>query len=101
MLLQSQQTRGHRGCFRLKYLDTLVSSNESAEGKVKERIGHSSRIFGMLWKAVFQDSDPSVTSKRLVYLSVVLGMLLYGLKMWTIKSRTMHKLSTTSTCGAS
>ena len=33
-------------------------------------------------------------SKRLVYLSVVLGLLLYGSKMWAIKSRTMHKLET-------
>ena len=36
----------------LKYLGTLVSSNGRIEGEVKERIGHSSRVFSMLWKAV-------------------------------------------------
>ena len=80
MLLQSQQTRSHRSCFRLKYLGTLVSSNESAEGEVKEIIGHFSRVLACYGK-LFQDSDLSVTSKRLVYLSVVLGVLLYGSKM--------------------
>ena len=40
-----------------KYLGTSVSSSGKVEGEVKERIGHSSRVFGMLQKAVFQDSD--------------------------------------------
>ena len=48
----------------------------------------------MLQKAVFQDSDLTVTSKRLVYLSIVLGVLLYGSETWTIKSRTIRKLET-------
>ena len=46
----------------------------------------------MLQKSVFQDSDLSVTSKRLVYVSVVLGVLLCGSETWAIKSRTMQKL---------
>ena len=75
-----------------KYLGALVSSSGGIEGEVRERIGHSSRVFGMLRKAVFQDSDLSVSSKRLVYMSVVLGVLLYGSETWAIKSRTMHKL---------
>ena len=51
-------------------------------------------VFGMLQKAVFQDSILTVTSKRLVYLSIVLGVLQYGSKKWTIKSRTRRKLET-------
>ena len=75
-----------------KYLGALVSSSGGIEGEARERIGHSSRVFGMLRKAVFQDSDLSVSSKMLVYMSVVLGVLLYGSETWAIKSRTMHKL---------
>ena len=45
---------------------------------VGEKIGRAFRAFGSLHKAVFRDEDLSMTTKHLVYVSVVLGTLLYG-----------------------
>ncbi len=47
-----------------------------------------------LYKAAFKDKDLSITTKRLVYVSAVLGTLLYGPETWAIatKSKTNKKL---------
>ncbi len=49
-----------------KYLGALVSSSGGIEGEIRERIGHSSRVFGMLRKGVFQDSSPYQPATALV-----------------------------------
>ena len=47
------------------------------------RLSQVSKAFGSLHSAVFMAHDLSLEIKRLVYCSVVLVVLLYGIEMWT------------------
>ena len=71
---------------RYKRHSAWDTATNTAFGEARERIGHASRVLDMLQRSVRQDSDLSVTSKRLVqkytqhnrHKSIVLGVLLYG-----------------------
>ena len=69
---------------------------EEAKGGVGkdvcERIAKASCAFGMLKEPVFRDRNLSITTKRLVYNSVVLGVLLYGSETWTTTRNITRKL---------
>ena len=58
---------------------------EACDGVVGEvgcRIAQASRAFGNLHDSVFAASDLSLETKRMLYQSVVLGVLLYGAETW-------------------
>ena len=61
-----------------QYLGSVVEAKGGVGKDVCERIAKASRAFGMLKEPVFRDRNLSITTKRLVYNSVVLGVLLYG-----------------------
>ena len=64
---------------QFKYLGSLV---EACGGEVSCRIAQASRAFGSLRDSVFNASDLIMETKRMVYRSVVLGVLLYGAETW-------------------
>ena len=58
-----------------KYLGSIVEARGGVVKEVGERIAKASRAFGALRMPVFRDSNLSLTTKRMVYRAVVLGVL--------------------------
>ena len=56
------------------------------------RIGRASRAFGSLYRPVFRDGNLSLKTKRMVYRSAVLGVLLYGTETWATKRTVSQKV---------
>ena len=56
------------------------------------RLAQASRAFGSLRDSVFAASDLSLEMKRLLYQSVVLGVLLYGAETWAPTQELVGKL---------
>ena len=75
-----------------QYLGSVVEAKGGVGKDVCERIAKASRAFGMLKEPVFRDRNLSITTKRLVYNSVVLGVLLYGSETWTTTRSITRKL---------
>ena len=75
-----------------QYLGSVVEAKGGVGKDVCERIAKASRAFGMLKEPVFRDRILSITTKRLVYNTVVLGVLLYGSETWITTSNTTRKL---------
>ena len=75
-----------------KYLGSFVETSGSVLLDVQDKIGRASRVFGALHSAVFCDGSLSLSTKRMVYCSMVLGVLLYGAESWAIKERTIRKI---------
>ena len=63
---------------RLKYLGSLDEARGGVVGEVGSGIAQASRVFGSLRDSVFTASDLTLEIKRMVYRSIVLGVLLYG-----------------------
>jgi len=59
---------------------------------VQEKIGRASQAFGALHGSVFCDRNLSLTTKWMVYCSMVLGVL-YGAESWAIKEPTIRNIS--------
>ena len=75
-----------------KYLGSFVETSGNVLLDVQDKIGRASRVFGALRSAVFCDESLSLSTKRMVYCSMVLGVLLYGAESWAIKERTIRKI---------
>ena len=75
-----------------KYLGSIIRSSGSNTRDVVERVASSSRAFGKMKRAVFQNRALSTRTKHSVYKVVVLGTLLYGSEAWTTKREEMKKL---------
>ena len=65
-----------------KYLGSLVEASGRMTGEIDQHIVQASKALGSLRSAVFLAHDLSLETKRLVYCSVVLGVLLYGAETW-------------------
>ena len=76
----------------VQYLGSLVEAKGGVGKEVCEKIAKASRAFGMLEEPKFRDRNLSLTTKRLVYNSAVLGVLLYGSETWTTTRSTTRKL---------
>ena len=73
-----------------RYLGSMVEAHGELMKDAEGRIGRASRAFGSLCRPVFHDGNLSLKTKRMVYRSPVLGVLLYGTEMWATK-RTVSK----------
>ena len=60
------------------YLGSLVEAHGRMTGEVNCQIAQTLKAFGELCNSVFKARDLSIETKRLVYQSVVLGILLYS-----------------------
>jgi len=74
---------------RLKYLGSLVEARGRVVGEVDCRIVQASRVFCSLRDSVFTASNLTLENKRMVYRSVMLGVLLYGAEPWAPTPRTL------------
>ena len=70
------------GTVDIVYLGPLVGAAGGMTAEVKHHIVQTSKTFGSLCNAVFMDHHLNLETIRLVYRSVVLGMLLYGVETW-------------------
>ena len=77
---------------QFKYLGSLVEVCGGVVGEVGCRIAQASRAFGSLRDSVFATSDLSLETKRMVYRSVVLGVLLYDAETWAPTQELVGKL---------
>ena len=77
---------------RFKYLGSLVEARGGVVGEIGCRIAQASRVFGSLRDSVFAASDLTLETKRMVYRSVVLGVLLYGAETWAPTQELVSKL---------
>ena len=68
-----------------RYLGSTVEANGELMMDAEDRIGRASRAFGSLCRPVFRDGNLSLKTKRMVYRSAVLGVLLYGTETWATK----------------
>ena len=67
-----------------RYLGSMVTSDGRSSTDVRQRIAAASRAFGCLLCAVFCSRDLSVRTKRLIYNTCVLSVLLDGSKSQTM-----------------
>ena len=75
-----------------RYLGSMVEAHGELMMDVEDRIGRTSRAFGSLCRPVFRDGNLSLKTKRMVYRSAVLGVLLYGTEMWATKRTVSQKV---------
>jgi len=64
-------------------LNSIIVDDGRIDAEIDKRIASASRAFGALRQAVFKDDNLSVDTKRKVYQSCVLSVLLYGGEYWT------------------
>ena len=74
------------------YLGSVVMSNGRLHSEADRRIASASRAFGALRKAVFDDDNLSLSTKRKVYNSCVLSVLLYGSETWTLLRKHLKRV---------
>ncbi len=60
---------------------------------MEKRIARASKPFGALRKAVFQDKNLTLVTKRKVYQGCVLSVLLYGSECWIPLRKHINKLN--------
>ena len=80
----------HVDAFR--YLGSMVTSNGRSSTDVHQCIAAASRAFGCLLRALFCSRDLSVCTKRLIYNTCVLSVLLYGSESWTLLQQDVRRL---------
>ena len=68
---------------KFKFWGLLVKATGRMTEEIDCRIVQASKALGSLHSAVFMSHDLNVETKRLVYYSVVLGVLFYDAEMWT------------------
>ena len=66
-------------------IGSIVASDGEVTSKLSARIDKAARAFGCLRKPIFQDSNSSLSTKRIVYRAMALSVLFYGAETWTIK----------------
>ncbi len=59
---------------------------------MEEKIAKAARAFGAFKGPIFNNSNLSYKTKRMVYKAVVLGVLLYGSETWTTKRDATKKM---------
>ena len=76
---------------QFKYLGSLVHGGVVDVKLAVELFKHLG-VFGSLHDSVFTASDLTMEIKRIVYQSVVLGVLLYGAETWAFSQNLVGKL---------
>jgi len=76
----------------LKYLESLIEACGWVSGEINHRIIQASKFFAHLSSLVFLAQDLGLETKRLVYQSMVLCVLLYGAESWAPTQVTARKL---------
>ena len=77
---------------KFMYLGSCVSADSEISEEVSNHIGKVSKAFGCLQQPIFRNQHLSVDTKRLVYKTVAMPILLYGLKTWVVKTDSLKHL---------
>ena len=77
-------------CFT--YLGSKMTSSNSLDKEISNRIAKASASYGRLHKRVWSDRGLTVETKCAVYRAVVLTALLYGCESWTLYRRHVKSL---------
>ena len=81
---------GHVECVtEFPYLGSVISRMRP---DFDQRIVRASRAFGALRKAVFNNKDLKLGTKRMIYNACVLSIVLYGSQCWTPLMRDLRRL---------
>ena len=75
-----------------RYLGSVVESHGWVMLDLDDKIARASRAFGALQKPVFRDGSLSLVTKKVVYQTVVLGILLYAAETWPAKQKDIRRL---------
>ena len=75
------------------YLGSTVTSDNTIDVEINNRIQAASGAFGGLWKRVWPQHGISVSTKCKVYKSIVLPTLLYSAETYALYRRHFRKLS--------
>ena len=75
-----------------KYLGSMMARDGTDEQDLNRRIKSARQAFGSLKKCVFRSRDIVLEAKKMVYLSMVLSIVLYGSESWSVSAEMMRKL---------
>ena len=75
------------------YLGSIISSNGQIDAEVDRLMANASKAFAALHPAVFNDRNLNVNTKRQVYQTCVLSVLLYGSECWALLHRHRNRLN--------
>ena len=75
------------------YLGSTLSREANTDVEVNNRLSKANYAFGRLRKKVWERRGISQETKLKVYMAVVLTVLLYACKSWTVYSRHARKLN--------
>ena len=73
-----------------KYLGSIVETSGSVLLDVQDKIGRASQLFGTLHSSVFSDRSLSLSTKRMVYSSMVFCM---GLSLGPLRNKKIRKIN--------
>ena len=77
---------------KFTYLGSVLASDCTLTSEVHRRIGLASAAFGKLSRRVFKNHNLSLQTKRAVYQSVCLSILLFGCEAWALYRPQFRKL---------
>ena len=86
---------GHGGVHfteKFKYLGTILDTTLSDEADVDARIRAAGAAFGALQKSVFGIKNVPLKSKKAIFESIVLGILLLGSESWVLTTKLNKRL---------
>ena len=77
----------------VKEFPYLGSASDRIDAEVDKRLPNASKAFGALRRAVFTDTNLSITTKRHVYQACILAVLLYGGECWIQLRKHLKRLN--------
>ena len=77
---------------RFKYLGSTVDESLSDDEEVSRRIKAASGAFGAMRKQVFESKHISYQTKKVVYVTLIINILLYGAECWCLTETLLHQL---------
>ena len=83
---------------KFPYLGDTVARDGSDGSAVDRRISSVGKAFGALRKGLFSSTTVHFAAKRAVFETVILSILLYGCKSWSLTER--HRYSSGFVCSS-
>ena len=75
-----------------KYLGSHLCKTCTDTLDVSSRIQSGAKAFGALKKYLFSSNNISAVAKRVVHVTIVLSILLYGCEWWSLTEKTLTRL---------
>ena len=75
-----------------KYLGSQIDSSLRDDSDVHSRVKSAAGAFGVLRGSVFGSKRIKLETKKTVYLTLVVNILLYGSECWCLTEALLHRL---------